>query len=255
MQLFRNDEALRSVLSKIKNSKAGRKIADFEEWLPDSVLEQAQVGGTGMYHVTDDIRQLVQWGLVEAHDEANQLLNLNEINDSNVLKSTFKLSEGAKLMEDALQISLTASPFFGRPGRTKTPRDLFVIMPFKEELKPIYEVTVTKVARDLGRTIGRGDDFVLSRGIMSDVWTGIFHAKIIIAECTGQNPNVFYEIGIAHTLGKETILLSQTVNDIPFDLGHLRFIIYENTPSGLAKLEESLRSNLEALLNSKSLGQ
>jgi hypothetical protein len=58
-------------------------------------------------------------------------------------------------------------------------------------------------------------------------------AKVIIADCTGSNPNAFYKIGLAHTLGKPVILTSQSVRDVPFDLRYLHFISYEYTPQGM----------------------
>ena len=65
--------------------------------------------------------------------------------------------------------------------------------------------------------------------IIDDICNSILGADVVVADCTGQNPNVFYELGIAHTLGKDVILLTQSIDDIPFDISHLRFIEYENT--------------------------
>jgi hypothetical protein len=50
----------------------------------------------------------------------------------------------------------------------------------------------------------------------------MLRSRVVICDCTGRNPNVFYEIGIAHTLGREVILITQNPEDIPFDLRHLR---------------------------------
>ena len=58
---------------------------------------------------------------------------------------------------------------------------------------------------------------------MENIWYSIYHSRVIIADLTYQNPNVMYEIVIAHTLGKDTILIYQrgSVNDkFPFDLAH-----------------------------------
>jgi len=96
--------------------------------------------------------------------------------------------------------------------------------------------------------IGRADDFFGARSIMSDVWLAINDAQLIIADCTGRNPNVFYEIGIAHTIGKPTILLTQTLDDIPFDLQHLRCIVYDYTPRGMKQFNEELTQTLQVEL-------
>jgi hypothetical protein len=57
------------------------------------------------------------------------------------------------------------------------------------------------VAGRLGITSTRADDFFAANSIISDVWNAITDAKVLVADCTGRNPNVFYELGIAHTLG------------------------------------------------------
>ena len=57
---------------------------------------------------------------------------------------------------------------------------------------------------------------------MADVWGAIKGAKVIVADCTDRDPNVFYEIGIAHVIGKPVILLSQTPEDVPFDVSQTR---------------------------------
>ena len=79
---------------------------------------------------------------------------------------------------------------------------------------------------------------------MSEIWNAICASQIVIADCTGRNPNVFYEIGVAHTVGKPVILLTQIVEDVPFDLRHIRFIKYELTRRGMQKFEEDLLATL-----------
>ena len=70
---------------------------------------------------------------------------------------------------------------------------------------------------------------------------------MVICDCTGRNPNVFYEIGIAHTLGREVILITQVDADIPFDLRHLRYVRYLNNGEGLQTLRERLQPRLAEL--------
>lgn len=71
---------------------------------------------------------------------------------------------------------------------------------------------------------------------------------MVVCDCTGRNPNVFYEVGIAHTLGREVILITQSHDDIPFDLRHLRYIAYLNNGEGLASLSKSLEARMETIL-------
>lgn len=96
------------------------------------------------------------------------------------------------------------------------------------------------MVRERGLTIKRGDDYFSRHSIIEEIWAGIYHAKLVIAELTGRNDNVAYELGIAHTLGKPGVIITQDISDIPFDLRHLRIIQYQNTPEGLTILRGQL---------------
>jgi len=142
------------------------------------------------------------------------------------------------------------SPFYGRPTELQGAEaaDLFVLMPFREDLRAVYDDHISQVARKLNCTVKRGDDFFTTHDIMKDVWNGICSAKVILADCTDRNPNVFYEIGMAHTVGKPVVLITQNTDDVPFDLRHIRYIRYQYTPPGMRKFEELLSRTLEEIL-------
>lgn len=76
---------------------------------------------------------------------------------------------------------------------------------------------------------------------MEDIWTKINQAAFIIADVTGKNPNVMYELGIAHTIGKPVILITQNTKSIPFDFTHLRHFKYEDNSDGKEKFAKELR--------------
>src|SRR5437879_5857552 len=97
-------------------------------------------------------------------------------------------------------------------------------------------------------TITRADDFFSSGQIMTEIWSAIVRAKILIADCTGRNPNVFYEIGLAHALGKPVVLITQAPEDVPFDLRHYRYLQYEFTPRGIKAFEDALSKTLKTVL-------
>jgi hypothetical protein len=126
---------------------------------------------------------------------------------------------------------------------------IFVAMPFLPELKPVYDDHILKVTKELGVSCKRGDDFFSGDSIMNEVWSAIYHSEVCIVDCTGRNPNVFYELGIAHTLGRKAILIAKSIDDIPFDVRHLRTIIYEYTPPGMAEFEGKLKKTLQHELN------
>ena len=84
--------------------------------------------------------------------------------------------------------------------------------------------------------------------ILEDIVRGIIDAKIVVAEITPPNQNVFYELGYAHALNKPTILLAERGKTLPFDVSGYRCLFYENTIGGKGKVEEGLRKHLDAIL-------
>jgi hypothetical protein len=76
----------------------------------------------------------------------------------------------------------------------------------------------------------------------------INRSGMVICDCADKNPSIFYEAGIAHTLGREVILIAQSKNDIPFDLGHLRYLTYEEDANGREQLAEHLKQRIQTLL-------
>ena len=152
--------------------------------------------------------------------------------------------------------SIYAQPLFGIPNENVEAFDVFVVMPFADELKPIYDDHIRKVVRDhLLLSVGRADDVFAASSIMSDVWTLIYHAKLLIADCTQRNPNVFYEIGVAHTLGRPVILIAQEISDIPFDLRHIRALVYKYTPPGMKTFESDLEKTIKTETDLLRAGQ
>lgn len=140
--------------------------------------------------------------------------------------------------------SLIANPVFGRPVDPPILSDVFVLMPFLDELKPVYEDHIKAVVQRINFTVARADDFFAANSIISDVWNAINRAKILVADCTSRNPNVFYEIGIAHSIGKPVVLISQSPDDIPFDIQHMRTLLYDFTPRGMQAFEDMLEKTL-----------
>jgi hypothetical protein len=95
----------------------------------------------------------------------------------------------------------------------------------------------------------RADDIWDNSSIIQDIFSLIFRAKIVVVDFSGKNPNVMYETGIAHTLGKTVVPLAQIVQDIPSDMVHHRALIYLKNGEGLQKLEVELSKKLAMLKN------
>jgi hypothetical protein len=121
------------------------------------------------------------------------------------------------------------------------PSLMSAMMPFDPRFDAVYE-TLQRTATAVGLRCRRADDIWENRAVIQDVVSLIDRSKIVICDCTGRNPNVFYEIGIAHTLGREVILITQADADIPFDLRHLRYVRYLNNASSLFAVGRVTRS-------------
>jgi len=146
----------------------------------------------------------------------------------------------AALREVVFESQRDKSAAFGAPRLDQSWPEVFVLMPFTDALRPIYEDHLEKPISKLNLRIKRADDLYGANVVMQDVWSAIHAARIIIADCTGRNPNVFYEIGLAHAIGKYTILISQSEEDIPYDLRERRVILYSYTPRGMREFEKKL---------------
>ncbi len=127
---------------------------------------------------------------------------------------------------------------------------VFVLMPFAEEHQAIYEEAVKKTVEESGLICKRVDDFFKPIPIMKDVKRGIHDAALIIADLSGKNPNVFYEVGMAHAQGKTPVLLTQDMDNVPPKLRDVRCIVYENGFDGAEKLKQVLTKTIRDLQQS-----
>lgn len=190
--------------------------------------------------------RLIDSGIIEKIPEENNKLQVTR--EFLKIQALLKLSI-SELGHSDPHNSLIVSPKFRKSGKAIKKVDVFVIMPFNDNLKPIFEDHIKPVADKLSLSVARGDDFFTNHSIIENIWESILTSKVIIADCTGKNPNVFYELGIAHTLGKEVILITQDAEDVPFDIRHLRYIKYKFTPRGMQAFEENLEVTLSEIIH------
>ena len=121
------------------------------------------------------------------------------------------------------------------------------MMPFDAGFAEVYD-SIMRAAENSGLRCRRADDIWENAAIIQDVVALIDRSNVVVCDCTGRNPNVFYEIGIAHTLGREVILITQNEQDVPFDLRHLRFIHYHNNEQGREALTVSLQNRIQTII-------
>ena len=122
----------------------------------------------------------------------------------------------------------------------------FVMQPFGPPLGTYYEKIYKPAIEKAGLKPMRADADIFGTGkIIDQVWRGIIEAKVLVAELTNRNPNVFYELGLAHALNKPVVLVSSNENDVPFDLQHIRVIYYDTTdPFWGNKLMDKVAENI-----------
>lgn len=121
------------------------------------------------------------------------------------------------------------------------------MMPFDASFNLVFE-GINRAAEGAGLRCRRADNIWEHAAIIQDVVSLIDRSRIVVCDCTGRNPNVFYEAGIAHTLGRDVIIITQNEHDIPFDLRHLRYIHYLNNTQGLEALTQALQSRMQTIL-------
>ena len=150
------------------------------------------------------------------------------------------------LLVNSKPVRLSPKVFSLPQYETIIPTLVSAMMPFEMNFNAVYEA-LKEASKLSGLHCRRADDIWENPEVIQDVVSLIDKSRIVIADCTNRNPNVFYEIGIAHTLGREVILITQNEYYVPFDLRHLRYIKYLNNQEGLAKLSELLQARLEAI--------
>lgn len=152
--------------------------------------------------------------------------------------------------EDQRKITFTPTAFKVPDIIPKT--DLIsVMMPFDISMNSVYE-SIQSAAKATGFVCKRADDIWDDSTVIQDVFSLIFESYIVVCDFSGRNPNVFYEAGIAHTLGKHVVPITQNPGDIPFDLRHHRYARYLNNSEGRKALESDLRTRFQTLAGKRA---
>ena len=102
----------------------------------------------------------------------------------------------------------------------------FVIMPFDESFTQVFNLFIETVLKEVGYEVLRADNVRSQENILRNIVGNIASADIVVADLTGSNPNVYYELGIAHGLRRPVVLLTQNLEETPFDLRSYRMVRY-----------------------------
>jgi hypothetical protein len=173
----------------------------------------------------------------------------------------FDSLKAAKLIEEhegKLRVTDVSHSAAAKGGATETFKKLeksvtvkssdscFVMMPFASPLGGYYDKIYKPAIEKAGLIPIRADNEIFATGkIIDQIWSGINTARVLVAELTTRNPNVFYELGLAHALKKPVVLVSSNEGDVPFDLHHIRVIYYDvNDPFWGSKLIDKISENI-----------
>jgi hypothetical protein len=138
--------------------------------------------------------------------------------------------------------------FSGLEADSIRPR-CFVIMPFAAEFNDIFRV-IRETVESQGYECIRADERYIVGTVMNDVNEQIEQADLIVADLTGKNPNVYYEVGYAAALRKPVIQIAQSADDLPFDVRHMRTFPYSTQILGDRKLAHNLGEAIRAATGS-----
>ena len=131
-------------------------------------------------------------------------------------------------------------------------KKVFMVMPFSDNVADNnYEHSIKPTCESFDLEVRRADEIFSTNPIYEDIVKEIQDASIIIVDITGKNPNVFYELGMAHTLKQNrTIMVTQDdFKEMPFDIAHFRIISYKDSIAGKVDFEKQLKATLETLLS------
>ena len=163
------------------------------------------------------------------------------IKEGNLIEGFFKLLQNS--YKDDL-------PKFFRVKQWPLPvlLHIAVMMPFKSEFDPVYEA-IKRACSALRIEARRVDEIYTPTRIIDDVFSTIVQSRLVICDLTDRNANVLYETGLAHARNNDVIMITQNMDDIPFDLSLIRVIKYLPNQEGLLKLTEDLNQTMRATLD------
>jgi len=214
----------------------------------------AGVGGFGMRFFLGKVSPS-EWRLLEGAGLAASV----KFKESYQLRVEFSSDRMTLIHNDVPVLSVIDNTYYSgfcglRSNRTEVEfRDVdveairpkcFVIMPFDSELDGVYRV-IKETVEQHDIDCSRADARYISQPIIEDVKSQIAGADLVVVDFTNQNPNVYYEAGLADAWKKKWIVLAQSTNDLAFDVRHIRSITYSNKKMGD---DHSLRERLQQAL-------
>lgn len=219
----------------------------------------AGIGGAGMFSVRSFDNR---WNNhASAGDHANLVAKRDYELEVEVIGSRVKVTvDGVDVIETVLPFSLSpgqagiwcsdVNPIYVSEYHVSTEKPTaFIVMQFTKPYNDLYTEVIRPICEQFGITAIRADEEFGPGIIIADIARQLAESKVIVAEITPTNPNVYYEVGYAHALNKPTILIAERETKLPFDVSPFRTLFYDNTIEGKRRIEEGFRRHLQAILS------
>lgn len=161
------------------------------------------------------------------------------------LNGEFISTNHIKIPEEKCLITFSPT-IFTKPEKPLNAKLASIMMPFAKEFDATFD-TLCDVTNQMELECQRADSIFNNTTIIQDIFELIYYSKVVVVDFTGKNPNVMYETGIAHTLGKTVIPITQSIDYVPSDLGHHKAITYLPNEQGLKSLKHSLCNRLNTV--------
>lgn len=186
----------------------------------------------------------MMWGDHEIHQMVRALiweqLKLNSYRIRNVDKS-----QNPEPAEKKIDREISITPVFQNRNFNPRSRTGIIIMPLEAYWSESLWIYLSKSLASFGYESARAEA-LFSENVLEDTWTSMYEVDLVVADLTYKHPDVFYKLGIAHTLGKKVILISQHARDIPKDFLKYPHIVYDNNINGLKLLNQRLEELLKS---------
>ncbi len=212
------------------------KIKDTKQPLEQKILDKLQSVSLG--HSTDHVQSV--------------LIILEVTGGKDWRQKAKAWVAGDETSSDIQDASVSMKKILVQPEIFKIPdasidgSQVAVMMPFASEFNGTYEA-IKRACVSVGLKPLRADDIWSNSAFMQDIFEIIYCSRVIIVDFSKRNPNVMYETGIAHTLGRYVVPITRSIDDVPSDLQHHRALVYLPNEEGLQALTQGLTVRLSTI--------
>lgn len=181
--------------------------------------------------------------------------NLSEVDKGKLLSDFIKeLAPEFVLSKVSEGFEIVSKPSEGQGVKNKDSREVFVLMPFEDKFQTIYYNVLKPVVESLGYSVSKADENLSIGTVIEQIQQSIRGALLVVADVSGKNTNVFYELGYAHGIEQNVLIMTTNRDDVPFDISHIRYFQYSYDPnfdSLKHQFHPIFKQNLEAISSGK----